>query len=151
MTITQQASARLHHGWAGILGRLAAVTFLVLAAGAAATSSAAACQWRVPPNFWGTQSNKHAVNFLLTQSGVHLRGSAAHTHHIQRGVVRGRGSADGHIRGNSFLVTVYWAATVVGVYQGTINPQGRITGTTYDQRNPKSRAQWNSDILLTCS
>jgi hypothetical protein len=132
------------------IGRFFAAFAIFTSAAVVTMDSAAACQWTAPGNFWGTQSNGYGVNFLLAQTGQQLRGSATHARHYQRQHVLGRGSADGAIRGSSFVVTVYWGPSSVGVYEGTINAQGRITGTTYDQRNPKSRAQWNSDILLAC-
>ncbi len=117
-----------------------------------ALPSAAACQqWAVPGEFWGSQSNGWAVKFQLQQNGQSLQGTAESALFAQRQYIKNRGSADGSITSSRFQVTVYWRnSKAVGVYEGGINPQGRIDGTTYDRWNPNSRAAWYSDVLMIC-
>ncbi len=126
--------------------------------GLALPSTAACKQWLVPDAFWGAQSNGWAVRFILQQKrvdvgvyGSSLQGTAESALVYQRQYIKARGSADGSITGSSFQVTVYWNNQTIGVYQGGINPQGRIDGVTYDRWHPNSKAKWYSETLMACS
>lgn len=45
---------------------------------------------------------------------------------------------------------VTWRNGAVGVYEGHIDSWGYMHGTTYDERNPASRASWDSVYPATC-
>ena len=47
-------------------------------------------------------------------------------------------------------MTVFWIDGTVGAYSGIICPTGRVEGTTYDKRNPGSKARWHSIDRLPC-
>ena len=86
------------------------------------------------------QSNGHRAAFDLRLRGTQgvFHGTASHS----GGSVRGHG--EGVITGNDFLYTVTWNNGTIGEYNGRFNAEGRITGVTFDKRNPGSSATWSS-------
>jgi len=122
--------------------------------------AARACsQWDVSGQWTAVQSNGAKPNFSLQQSGSGIQGQANDTYvHKDACVVVAcgddyydrPGSVDGSIDGNTIELKAYWDNNSIGVYSGTIGPQGRIEGTTYDQRNPQTRAEWYSDRTMKC-
>lgn len=71
-----------------------------------------------------------------------------------------RGTVTGNIVGNNLRLLIDWGCVSrpwpldckksIGVYQGTVNSEGRVEGVTYDQLNPDGgRAQWSSVVALT--
>jgi hypothetical protein len=143
------------------LNAVALAGLFVLGISSGTTALAQVCsQWQWPSGRLGAnQSNGSAIYFNLTQSGTQLKGEAGYTLKTQKkipliatghNVTFVRGSADGTLTGNAFEVTVYWSRDSIGVYRGTINPQGRIEGTTHDRMNPRSMASWFSEQTLNC-
>jgi hypothetical protein len=122
--------------------------------------AAQACsQWDVSGQWTAVQSNGAKPNFSLQQSGSGIQGRANDTYvHKDACVLVACGddyynrpaSVDGTINDNSIQLKAYWDNNTIGVYAGTIGSQGRIEGTTYDQRNPQSRAEWYSDRTMKC-
>jgi hypothetical protein len=103
------------------------------------------------------QTNGITVKLHLQQRGEALTGGAMHpTHKPRKLLISGEtvdvsGTADGQLAGHRFNVTVYWGrGEAVGIYSGSINAQGRLTGVTYDRRNPNSRAEWFARDLMQC-
>jgi hypothetical protein len=105
------------------------------------------------------QTNGAKPNFSLQQSGSGIQGQANDTYVHKDACVlvacgddyyNRPGSVDGSIHGNAIELKAYWDNNTIGVYSGTIGPQGRIEGTTYDQRNPQTRAEWYSDRTMKC-
>jgi hypothetical protein len=122
-------------------------------------ASQACSQWDVSGQWTAVQSNGAKPNFSLQQSGSGLQGRANDVYvHKDACVLVACGddyynrpaSADGAINGDSIELKAYWDNNTIGVYSGTIGPQGRIEGTTYDQRHPESRAEWYSDRTMKC-
>jgi hypothetical protein len=144
--------------------RLALASVLVAGffCGAATVAKAACQQWSVPsPSFAAHQQKKYAaspiefiVYFHLNPGGTQLKGDAEYYHATAGrggGALGGKGPAAGFIRGNSFEVTASWSPTSIGVYSGTINGDGHITGTTYNRANPGSKMDWYSPGPLNCA
>jgi hypothetical protein len=53
------------------------------------------------------------------------------------------GSGIGQVGDNSFLYTVTWSGgESVGEYTGTFQPNGRLSGFSFDIKNPASQATW---------
>jgi hypothetical protein len=49
---------------------------------------------------------------------------------------------ESQIEGDRFAVTVEWELGGVGRYVGQRDPDGRLSGTTFDLNNPQSQATW---------
>ncbi len=115
----------------------------------AAPSTAHACQqWAFPGgDLKVEQSNGYTLFFYNVRlSGAGIAGRARHNR-LNPGI---SGGFDGRIAGSFLNITVYWPGGTAGVYQGRINRQGRVEGTTYDRARPTSRATWYSDEVLIC-
>ena len=54
------------------------------------------------------------------------------------------GGGEGRVDGDSFHFRVEWPNGSVGVYDGTFNSEGVISGVTFDEANPGSQATWFS-------
>lgn len=116
-------------------------------------------QWDVGGEWTAVQSNGAKPHFSLQQSGSGIQGTAGDTYVHKDACVlvacgddyyTHQGSVDGSVDGNAIELKSYWDNNAIGVYSGTIGPQGRIEGTTYDQRNPQVRAEWYSDRTMKC-
>lgn len=120
-----------------------------------ALTHAQCAQWDVAGQ-WNITQGKFVIPVQLNQNGKVITGTAKHeasynpenkTFGTYRTV---EGSIDGTVEGTSFNVQIYWPDGLVGVYRGTIGPQGRIEGDTYDKNKPSSRANWYSTRVMTC-
>jgi hypothetical protein len=84
-----------------------------------------------------TQSNGFTVTFDMNQDpdGT-LRGSATQQNGFQAG-------GEGRLAGDSFVFTVDWNNNGSGGrYEGHFDPQGHLSGTTFDLAHPQSQATW---------
>jgi hypothetical protein len=78
--------------------------------------------------------------------------------HGLRGSVEGhRGSGlggmfDGHVNPakEKIVFTIHWSNGAVGGYEGTISPEGRVEGFTYDKNNRGSNAGFRAERMLDC-
>ncbi|MDB6163899.1 MAG: hypothetical protein JWL98_1331 [Xanthomonadaceae bacterium] len=121
----------------------------------------AACdRWDVSGQWRAVQANDTSPQFTLQQTTTGLQGTASYTYvHKSQCVLVAcgddyytvNGSVDGTVDGDAFKVNAYWDNGTIGVYTGTINPQGRIEGVTYDRQHPDTKASWYSDRTLTCA
>lgn len=50
----------------------------------------------------------------------------------------------------SFKFTITWRNGAGGVYSGSVDRDGFVSGTTYDRWNSSSRASWNMRKVATC-
>ena len=123
---------------------------------ASPTSAQGICnQWDLSGNWQAIQSNGYKPQFSLTQKGTELQGSVRYSK-VEPNCAKTAtcpiitGSADGSIRGGAFNLNVYWKDGKIGVYSGTVGPQGRLLGNTYDQKTPTSTASFNSSRTMTC-
>ena len=104
-------------------------------------------KWDMSGEWTFVQSNDTSPVFTLQHTNTGLQGKAHYSGF--GGFVNA--SVDGTIEGNSFTVTAYWNNETTGVYEGTINPQGRITGRTHDAQHPNVMANWYSDRTARCA
>jgi hypothetical protein len=98
------------------------------------------------------QSNGYRADFSIVQPrirdadseaitwGDELMGVASHS----GGTVKGDGT--GSVVGRRFHFRVEWDNDTIGVYDGTFDADGFVTGTTFDERHPSSRATWRSNV-----
>jgi hypothetical protein len=125
---------------------------LPVAAPALATAHAACKQWDVSQPWYAIQGS-YSVLFALNQQRPAFAGTASY---VQRGTETSyfflvfpttafgtnvTGPVTGTVGADSIEMHTGWG----GVYIGTIDETGRITGYTYDQRNSNSSAYWYSD------
>ncbi len=103
--------------------------------------------WIVPGNFTVVQTNGYSPVFSLEQKRDQLSGSALYADADQNTGQPINGSVLGHLYGSRFEVTVDWPTrpATSGVYSGTVDANGRLTGRTYDQDHPESTAEWSVD------
>jgi hypothetical protein len=131
-----------------------AVGWLALAAafagGSSDASAASACQqWDVNGRWYIQQSGDSYGYFDVEQQGNLLQGRGFADSLSSRGPLRG--PLDGVLNGNDVQITVYWHGNVVGVYNGTIGPTGRVEGRTFDKRHPSTRAAWFTSNRMKCA
>ena len=89
---------------------------------------------------------------LPVQSGDRITGQA-HTYFGRwvRGSNQGfSGDAEGVVLGRTFRITIYWDNGSAGVYEGKIDRDRFVTGTTYDRFNPASRATFRMTKRAVC-
>jgi len=127
-----------------ILGLSISVCFVMLLPSAA---QAACSLWDMSGEWTFVQSNNTSPVFTLQNTNTGLQGKA---HYLAFGGFV-NGSVDGTLKGDSFTVTAYWNNETTGVYEGTINPQGRVTGRTHDAQHPNVIANWYSDRNARCA
>jgi hypothetical protein len=60
------------------------------------------------------------------------------------------GSVTGRVSGNDVELVISWSNGLVGVYNGKIDPQGKITGTGYEKSSPSKKVSWFSDKAMVC-
>src|SRR3954468_18346260 len=106
--------------------------------------------WNVSGGWRFKQSNQAALNSLRLSAGE--GGDITGVARYQTG---GRdtsvsGSVTGRVSGNDVELVVSWSNGLVGVYNGTIDPQGKITGTGYEKKSPSKKVSWFSERALVC-
>lgn len=150
------------------LRRWARISVLAMAlAGAIGTAHAQCTQWDVSGR-WSMSQGGLTINLDIQQNGTTVTGNAAYRDIVNHRTYEGAGSLDGTVVGNRFAIQVYWGRSsisggtvlgpshntssngIVGVYTGTIGPQGRIEGDTYDRQKPSVRATWYSNTTMKC-
>jgi hypothetical protein len=133
------------------------VSFAVLSPSAA---QAACSRWDVSGDWHFVQTNGYSPRFTLRQTETGIQGDAFYAVTAEPSGPPGfqtgnepltaKASVDGALNGDSFKVTAYWDDGTTGIYTGTIGPQGRIEGSTYDAQHPQSMANWHSDRTAKC-
>ena len=115
---------------------------LAPAAGAASVSSASRTATVAAPEFsvngtWQfTQSGGITVTMNVTQdSSGRLFGTAAWSGAV--GTIE-----EGAVEGRNIFFTVGWSNGARGRYTGSLGPDRRLSGTTFDLNNPSSQANW---------
>jgi hypothetical protein len=119
-----------------------------LAAFAAVPATAQACsQWDISRAVI-RQSNGYFVIFEFDQAGTLLRGPAQAKD--RRGNPVLRGDVEGNLTGAAIHFTVTWNSFSAGVYDGKVDADGLVFGTSYDKWTPTSTATWNMSRRATC-
>ena len=113
----------------------------------AAPTAQACSQWNIS-KFTLRQSNGYFVTFEFDQVGSLLRGPARSVD--RRGNPHGRGDVEGSVTGAAVHFTVTWNSFSAGVYDGRIDADGLVSGSSYDKWNPASTASWNGSRRATC-
>jgi hypothetical protein len=127
---------------------LAAIAALGTTAAAPAGASAAAApckQWNIANNYI-KQANGWYVQ--VPQVGASLDGTAVQ--YAPNGYATG-GEVQGAVTGNSFRFTTVWDNDTAGVYTGTIDRDGFVTGTAVDRFNPRSRTTFRALRRAKCT
>jgi hypothetical protein len=60
------------------------------------------------------------------------------------------GEIEGSLVGDTFELTAFWDNGSVGLYHGTVTPQGRLFGETADKAHPNLKQAWHSYQNLKC-
>lgn len=115
-----------------------------------AVAQAPCSQWDINGNWKFGQSNVTVVWATLELTPDGIQGSAKYFYEHRKLRYWRYGSVDGTINGSSIEFTVYWSLVEIGIYTGTITPQGRLQGNAYQKADPQNRADWFSDRRATC-
>jgi hypothetical protein len=94
------------------------------------------------------QSNGYFVIFEFDQAGTLLRGPAQAKD--RRGNPVLRGDVEGTLQGATIHFTVTWNSFSAGIYDGKVDGDGLVFGTSYDKYTPTSTATWNTSRRATC-
>jgi hypothetical protein len=146
-----------------ITGLLAtAAVAAVSVAGDHPPAARAACNWNIAPSpaasrdhsgnpiyNAGWQSNGWKIQFRAPQIGSSIHGRITTWPSDLSAWVEG--DAQGAVTGNAVHFTVTWNNGTAGVYDGTIDADGFVSGTTHDRWNPRSRADWHLAGRAKCS
>jgi hypothetical protein len=114
--------------------------------------------WDIPARLNIAQSNDTEVYVDTTAAEGGFAGKAKYGHWDKDEVVYmdAMGDLDGTLRGGNIQFTIRWhsfstaVGNSTGVYTGTVSPQGRVTGTTYDAIHPGTTAEWWISDVLKC-
>ncbi|WP_051696663.1 hypothetical protein [Streptomyces sp. NRRL S-244] len=88
---------------------------------------------------WTVYQSNATVRVDLRQDGSgNLYGSTSSGNTV--GTVQ-----EGSVTGNDIYFVVQWNHGPKGRYTGSLGPDRRLSGTTYDMNNPSSQATWRSD------
>ncbi len=129
----------------------------VLTASSQAAAQPACSQWDLNGEWKIEQSNTDILTFNLKVTPDGIQGTAFFLYKYRAGIfnqyrrkTQSDGSVDGTINGTSIELTIYWTDKTTGIYTGTITPQGRLRGTTYQKEDPENRADWHSERRANC-
>ena len=152
--LSSSAETRVNKTTAGrsrsLAGIIVAFIFVSVFALLPNSAKAQCTQWNVAGK-WAIKQGKIVVDFDLRQDRTVITGTASYFgSNGKGGLVEVDGSLDGTVRGDRFDVQIYWGNGPVGVYNGTIGPQGRIEGTTYDKQRPSNKVAWWSARTMKC-
>ena len=140
-----------------LLGCILFETFIIVLPNTGANADCS--QWDMSGDWEFVQTNGPSPQFHLQQTNIGLQGSAGYSYLTKDPcfiVACGddahsvRGSVDGSVSGNSIEINAYWNNGTIGVYTGTIGPQGRVQGTTFDKMHPQTVAGWYSNRTASC-
>jgi hypothetical protein len=139
---------------AGLAVAAAALT-AGLGAGVATPETADAatgCYWRIPDHLSITHSNGWwAYSAYYRQAGTYkypMRGIGPGGAVLYGTLTLTRFDTSGSRPQVEFTLT--WSNGSAGVYTGTIDSNGFVSGTTYDRWHPWSTAQWHFDDVVDC-
>lgn len=106
--------------------------------------------WNVSGGWRIKQSNQEVPNSLRlsVDGGGAINGLARYQTGGRATSVSG--SVTGRISGNDLELVISWSNGLVGVYNGRIDPQGKITGTGYEKSSPSKKVSWFSDKPMNC-
>jgi hypothetical protein len=112
----------------------------------------AACSlWDVGGGFKVVQDNGYSPLFTLEQNGTAVSGSASYEKGPAGFVTRGTVVQGSNIQVSNFKVVISWDNATRGVYTGTFDASGKLTGTTFDELHPSSHANWSvNDRRFAC-
>jgi hypothetical protein len=115
-------------------------------------------QWLMPSRTAIKQSNETVISVEISSSQGGFVGKASYYSHFRRAApFLVNGVLEGRMNGSSVQFTIHWqddyntgVKNATGVYIGTVGPQGRLEGTSYDVAHPQSRASWWANEALQC-
>ncbi len=135
-----------------IAGLIAAAVVAGLGAGSATTQvadAATSCSWQVPDSIRINQTNGWYVITDYRQAGFKYRAYAYGKHaHLVGTLKLTRFDTSGTSPQVEFTIT--WDNGSGGVYSGTIDGHGFVSGTTRDRWNPSSVAGFNFVQTMDC-
>jgi hypothetical protein len=124
---------------------LGAVVFSTLITLLPSPAHAQCGHWDVSGEWEIQQSNATRVALVLSVNGNKITGTARESRNATIIPVTGT------FEGNKFNMTIYWQGGYVGVYRGTVDAGGGMTGTTHSKNFDGARATWYSMRSMVCA
>jgi hypothetical protein len=128
--------------------RIASATSLSLCLLTPASATDSCQKWRVPLDWVIFQDNGFRLFFTFDKDQEHgIRGTVEGHHGTDLD-----GLFEGHVNAEKekIVFTIHWSNGAVGGYEGTISPQGRVEGFTYDRNAKGSTAGFRAESMLNC-
>lgn len=131
------------------------MSLAAFAAPSKAEAEAAPCaQWAVPDRWRIRQSGDLVFSLSTPGGGGDFHGTAEYVD-TERSELKSfiGGDVAGSIDGDRFTMDIYWKGSdnADGVYEGRIQPDGRLAGTTYDRAHSNNRGTWYASQPLVCA
>jgi hypothetical protein len=126
----------------------AAVSATLIAGAAASPAQAAGCsKWQLPSNPRIVQDNNHTVNMTWVRDGGYYKAKQYNRRDLRTvsTEVEFRSVTPRLVK---FIIT--WINDTAGVYTGTIDSDGFVSGTTRDRFNSPSKASWYMSMRARC-
>jgi hypothetical protein len=117
-------------------------------------SGAACTEWNLAGTHSISQGNGFLVDLWLKQNDGVISGEAGYTEVVRNASeayeVPKYAGVSGRINGTSVELDIEWGDGRVGVYSGSIDERGLLSGTTYERARPSNHVSWSTSNALEC-
>lgn len=128
----------------------ALLALALLAAGSPAgpaSAQASGCKWQMPTRATIVQGNNHRITLSYSAGDGYYKARS-----YSAGKLR---TASSEVAFTSFTprlvrFIITWYDDTAGIYTGSIDRDGFVTGVTRDRFNPSSKASWNMTTRARC-
>lgn len=114
--------------------------------GVAPTARSDCLQWHLSGQFTFIRSDGRKLTVGSLRHGQEITGQA---YYYEKRLYWG--DVKGYIDGHDFNVTIDWQPFRREIYEGHIDTQGHLSGTTYEEDHPDHRATWYTKERLRCA
>jgi len=118
----------------------------IVCIGVAPAAQSDCLKWHFSGQFTFIRSDGRKLTVGLLRHGQGITGEA---YYYERRLYWG--DAKGYIDGDDFYVTIDWQPSRREIYEGHIDAQGHLSGTTYDEVDRDHRATWYTKERLRCA
>ena len=119
----------------------------LLCAGISTTAQSDCTQWHLSGKFTFIRSDGRKLTVGLLRHGREISGDAYYYYkkHLYWGRLKG------HIDDRNFDVTIAWQPPRRDIYEGRIDAEGYLSGTTYEEDHPGDSSTWHAQEQLHCA
>jgi hypothetical protein len=113
----------------------------------ASTARTDCLQWHLSGQFTFIRSDGRKLTVGSLRHGQTITGQA---YYYEKRLYWG--DLKGYIEGHDFNVTIHWQwAARREIYEGHVDAQGHLSGTTYEEDHPDRSATWYTKQQLRCA